>query len=124
VQYLICGKRERCSLSKLRTLCFDLGINCDDLPSEAPSGKARELILKLGRQRQLERLLSTLAQHPGQTFTRAQLLDRLHGVAYEGFDRSIDAHIKNLRRKLESDPVEPRYVLTVYGVGYKFTDEL
>ncbi len=68
-------------------------------------------------------LLATLAQHPGQTFTRAQLLDRLHGVAYDGYDRSIDAHIKNLRRKLEPDPVEPRYVLTVYGVGYKFTDE-
>jgi two-component system alkaline phosphatase synthesis response regulator PhoP len=69
-------------------------------------------------------LLATLAQHPGQTFTRAQLLDRLHGVAYDGFDRSIDAHIKNLRRKLEANPVEPRYVLTVYGVGYKFTDEV
>jgi len=69
-------------------------------------------------------LLATLAQHPGQTFTRAQLLDRLHGVAYEGFDRSIDAHIKNLRRKLEANPNEPRYVLTVYGVGYKFTDEV
>jgi two-component system alkaline phosphatase synthesis response regulator PhoP len=69
-------------------------------------------------------LLAVLAQHPGQTFTRAQLLDRLHGVAYDGFDRSIDAHIKNLRRKLETDPVEPRYVLTVYGVGYRFTDEM
>jgi two-component system alkaline phosphatase synthesis response regulator PhoP len=69
-------------------------------------------------------LLATLAQHPGQTFTRAQLLDRLHGVAYEGYDRSIDAHVKNLRRKLEPDPAEPRYVLTVYGVGYKFADEV
>ena len=69
-------------------------------------------------------LLAVLAQHPGQTFTRAQLLDRLHGVAYEGFDRSVDAHVKNLRRKLEPDPVEPRYVLTVYGVGYRFTDEV
>jgi len=69
-------------------------------------------------------LLTVLAQHPGQTFTRVQLLDRLHGVAYDGFDRSIDAHIKNLRRKLEADPVEPRYVLTVYGIGYKFTDEV
>lgn len=69
-------------------------------------------------------LLATLAQHPGQTFTREQLLDRLHGIAYEGFDRSVDAHIKNLRRKLEPDLVEPRYVLTVYGVGYKFTDEV
>jgi two-component system alkaline phosphatase synthesis response regulator PhoP len=69
-------------------------------------------------------LLATLAQHPGQTFTRAQLLDRLHGYAYEGYDRSVDAHVKNLRRKLEVNPVEPRYVLTVYGVGYKFTDEV
>lgn len=68
-------------------------------------------------------LLATLAQHPGQTFSRAQLLDRLHGVAYDGFDRSVDAHIKNLRRKLEADPSDPQYVLTVYGVGYKFTDE-
>jgi DNA-binding response OmpR family regulator len=51
------------------------------------------------------------------------LLDRLHGVAYVGFDRSIDAHVKNLRRKLEANPAEPRYVLTVYGVGYRFMDE-
>jgi two-component system alkaline phosphatase synthesis response regulator PhoP len=69
-------------------------------------------------------LLATLAQHPGQTFTRVQLLDRLHGVAYDGYDRSIDAHIKNLRRKLEDDPADPSYILTVYGVGYKFTDEV
>jgi two-component system alkaline phosphatase synthesis response regulator PhoP len=69
-------------------------------------------------------LLVMMAQHPGQTFTREQLLGRLHGVAYDGFDRSVDAHIKNLRRKLETDPANPRYVLTVYGVGYKFTDEV
>jgi two-component system alkaline phosphatase synthesis response regulator PhoP len=69
-------------------------------------------------------LLVTLAQHPGQAFTREQLLNRLHGVAYDGFDRSVDAHIKNLRRKLEPDLSEPRYVLTVFGVGYKFTDEV
>ena len=69
-------------------------------------------------------LLTTLAQHPGQAFTRAQLLDRVHGIAYDGYDRSIDAHIKNLRRKLETDPAEPRYVLTVYGIGYKFTEEV
>jgi len=69
-------------------------------------------------------LLASLAQHPGQTFTRAQLLGRLHGVVYEGYDRSVDAHIKNLRRKLEANPVEPRYVLTVYGIGYRFTDEV
>ncbi len=69
------------------------------------------------------KLLATLARHPGQVFSRAHLLDRLHGYAYDGFDRSIDAHIKNLRRKLEPDPADPRYILTVYGVGYKFAEE-
>jgi DNA-binding response OmpR family regulator len=68
-------------------------------------------------------LLAHLARHPGQVFSRAQLLDRLHGFAYEGYDRSIDAHIKNLRRKLEPDPSNPIYIQTVYGVGYKFTEE-
>jgi len=69
-------------------------------------------------------LLATFARNPGLTFTREQLVERLHGVAYEGFDRSVDSHIKNLRRKLEPDPAEPRYVLTVYGVGYRFNDEV
>ena len=70
------------------------------------------------------KVLAALAQHPGQTFSRAQLLDRLHGTVFEGYDRSIDAHIKNLRRKIEGDPSNPKYILTVYGVGYKFTDEV
>lgn len=68
-------------------------------------------------------LLAVLAQHPGQTFSRAQLIDRLHNISFQGFDRSIDAHIKNLRRKLEPDASAPRYVLTVFGVGYKFAEE-
>lgn len=67
-------------------------------------------------------LLRILAEAPGQAFTRAQLLNQLHGYAYDGYDRSVDAHIKNLRRKLEPDPSEPRYVLTVYGIGYKFNE--
>jgi len=70
------------------------------------------------------KLLTILAQHPGLTYSRAQLLERIHGYAFEGYDRSIDAHVKNLRRKLEPDPSEPRYIITVYGVGYKFNDEL
>ena len=68
-------------------------------------------------------LLAALAQNAGQTMTREQLLDHLHGVAYDGFDRSIDSHIKNIRRKIEPDPLNPQYVITVYGVGYQFTDE-
>jgi len=67
-------------------------------------------------------LLVTLAKRPGQTFTRAQLLGSQHGYAYDGYDRSVDAHIKNIRRKLEDDPTDPQYVLTVYGVGYQFAD--
>ncbi len=68
-------------------------------------------------------LLSALALNAGQTMTREQLLDHLHGLSYEGFDRSVDSHIKNMRRKIEPDPLNPTYVLTVYGIGYKFTEE-
>jgi DNA-binding response OmpR family regulator len=67
-------------------------------------------------------LLATLASQPGRVFTRAQLLDAIRGVEVESFDRAIDAHVKNVRRKLEPDPRNPRYVLTVHGVGYKFAD--
>ena len=65
-------------------------------------------------------ILEIFARHPGQIYSRAQLLENLHGVTHIGYDRSIDAHVKNLRRKIEKDPAEPRYILTVYGVGYKF----
>lgn len=68
-------------------------------------------------------LLTTLAREPGRIFTRAQLLDAVRGVAFESYERAIDAHIKNIRRKIEPDPHEPRYILMVYGVGYKFADE-
>jgi two-component system OmpR family response regulator len=68
-------------------------------------------------------LLATMAARPGRIFTRAQLLDALHGVTFESYERAIDSHIKNLRRKLEPDPRRPRYVLTVYGVGYRFADD-
>jgi two-component system, OmpR family, alkaline phosphatase synthesis response regulator PhoP len=68
-------------------------------------------------------LLAALARQPGRIFTRAQLLDAVRGVAFESYERAIDAHVKNIRRKIEPNPREPRYVLTVYGVGYKFADE-
>ena len=67
-------------------------------------------------------ILVALARHPGRVFTRAQLLDAVRGTEVEAFERAIDAHVKNIRRKLERDPHRPRYVLTVYGIGYKFTE--
>jgi two-component system alkaline phosphatase synthesis response regulator PhoP len=67
-------------------------------------------------------VLVTLARHPGRIYTRAQLLDALHGVSFESYERSVDAHIKNLRRKIEPEPRRPQLILTVYGVGYKFAD--
>jgi DNA-binding response OmpR family regulator len=64
-------------------------------------------------------LVATLARQPGRVFTRAQLIDAVRGDAGDSFDRAIDAHVKNVRRKLEADTRNPRYILTVYGVGYK-----
>jgi DNA-binding response OmpR family regulator len=67
-------------------------------------------------------LLAALGRQPGRIFTRGQLLDAIHGVAFESYERAIDAHVKNIRRKLEPDPRRPRYLLTVYGVGYRLAD--
>jgi two-component system, OmpR family, alkaline phosphatase synthesis response regulator PhoP len=67
-------------------------------------------------------LVLTMARRPGQVFTRSQLLDAVHGVAFDSYERAIDAHVKNIRRKLEPDPRHPRYIQTVYGVGYRFAD--
>ncbi len=69
-------------------------------------------------------LLATLAREPGRIFTRAQLLDAVRGTAFESYERAIDAHIKNLRRKIEPDAHEPRYILMVYGVGYKLAEKM
>ncbi len=68
-------------------------------------------------------LLATLMSMPGRAFSRLDLLDRLQGVAYEGYERTIDVHIKNLRSKIKVDSQTPRYIETVYGVGYRFTRE-
>ncbi len=104
-------------------------------PAAADTVRAADLTLDLPRLRLTQAgrrveltpsefaLLATLARQPGRIFTRAQLLDAVRGVAFESYERAIDTHIKNLRRKLEPNPREPRYILTVYGLGYKFTDE-
>jgi two-component system alkaline phosphatase synthesis response regulator PhoP len=105
-----------------------------DLPSPAASITAGDLTIDIPRMRVQRdgapvdltatefQLLVTLAREPGRVFTRGQLLDAVHGVMIEAYERAIDAHIKNIRRKLERDTSHPRYVLTVHGVGYRFTD--
>jgi two-component system, OmpR family, alkaline phosphatase synthesis response regulator PhoP len=103
-------------------------------PAESALLRAGDLVLDISRM-QLSRagspveltptefqLLAALARQPGRVFTRAQLLDALHGVAFESFERAIDAHIKNIRRKVEPDPRSPRYILSIYGVGYKLAE--
>jgi len=65
-------------------------------------------------------ILATLMSQPGRIFSRAQLLNAVHGVAFESYERAIDSHIRNLRRKLEPDETGPRYIITVHGIGYKF----
>ena len=67
-------------------------------------------------------LLAALVREPGRVFTRGQLLEALHGVAFESYERAVDAHVKNIRRKIEPEPGHPRYLLTVHGVGYRFAE--
>lgn len=67
-------------------------------------------------------LLRVLAESPGRVYTRMQLLDKTQGEAYEGYERTIDSHIKNLRKKIEPDPNSPKYIITVHGAGYKFEE--
>ena len=65
-------------------------------------------------------LLVTMMSTPGRVFSRLELLDRLQGTAYEGYERTIDVHIRNLRTKIETDPSSPQYIETIYGAGYRF----
>ena len=67
-------------------------------------------------------LFAALARRPGRIFTRAQLLDAVRGADVDAFERDIDTHVKNIRRKVEPDPRSPKYILTVYGMGYKFAE--
>jgi DNA-binding response OmpR family regulator len=68
------------------------------------------------------KLLATLASEPGRAFSRLELLERVFGLDYDGLERTLDVHVMNLRKKVEPDPSQPTYVLTVYGMGYKFVE--
>jgi DNA-binding response OmpR family regulator len=69
-------------------------------------------------------LLLFFARHPGRVFSRVQLLDKVWGYNHDGYEHTVNSHINRLRSKIEADPADPRYVLTVWGVGYKFNEEL
>lgn len=87
----------------------------------------RHEVIILGDQKSLTpfefKLLAILARYPGRVHSRFELINKVQGYDFEGYERTIDAHIKNLRQKIEIDPKNPRYIKTVFGVGYKFTDE-
>jgi DNA-binding response OmpR family regulator len=84
----------------------------------------KSIIKKAGRPVSLTpselRLLAALIKYPGRVFSRAELIDAAFGEDFDGYDRAVDSHVKNLRRKIEDDPRNPRYVLTIHGLGYKF----
>jgi two-component system, OmpR family, alkaline phosphatase synthesis response regulator PhoP len=88
--------------------------------------RERYVVILPGREETLTptefEILFTLASQPGRIFTRSQLLNAVHGVAFASYERAIDSHIRNLRRKLEVLEDEPRYIVTIYGVGYKFVE--
>lgn len=67
------------------------------------------------------KVINTLASYPGKVFTREELIEKALGYQFEGYERSIDAHIKNIRQKIEDDPREPSFIITIYGVGYRFS---
>ena len=69
------------------------------------------------------KLLETLIKQPGRAWSRLDLLEQVFGFDYEGLERTVDAHVANLRRKIEHDPAQPEYIQTVYGVGYKFAED-
>ena len=68
-------------------------------------------------------ILETMMSYPNQVFTRLQLIEKVQGYSFEGYERTYDSHIKNLRKKIESDPANPRYIKTVYGIGYKMVED-
>ena len=99
-------------------ICFgDLVINLD-----SHEVKRAERVIELTPTE--FRLLEVMAGHPNRVFTRAQLIEMVQGYTFEGYERTVDVHIKNLRRKIEDDPKNPVYILTVYGVGYKIRSDL
>lgn len=98
-------------------------IEIKDLVIDADSFKVKQSDEVLELTRTEFAILQALAEHPGKVFSRLQLLDASQGEAFEGYERTIDAHIKNLRSKLGDKAESPTYIETVFGVGYRFKDD-
>jgi DNA-binding response OmpR family regulator len=94
-----------------------------DLTIDAVTNTVRKAGAAVGLTPRELRLLCVLAANPGRTFSREELIAHALGDDFDGFDRTVDAHVKNLRQKIESDPRNPRYVVTVHGLGYRFDGE-
>jgi DNA-binding response OmpR family regulator len=94
----------------------------DDVELDVPRMEVRIAGRRVELTKTEFQILATIAAQPGRIFTRAQLLDAVKGVAFESYERAIDAHIKNIRRKIEPRAGTPQYVLTVFGVGYRFAE--
>ena len=103
---------------------FDAMIRVGDLVIDT----GKRIVTRAGQRIELTTtefdVLLVLARTPGRVFSRMELLDRVQGTSFEGYERTVDAHVKNLRRKIEPDPRNPRYILTVYGAGYRFAEDL
>jgi DNA-binding response OmpR family regulator len=95
----------------------------DDLLIDVVAGEVRKAGMVVSVTPRELRLLRVLAANPGRVFSREELIARALGDDFDGFDRTIDAHVKNLRQKIETDPASPRYILTVHGIGYRFNPE-
>lgn len=112
--------RVRAVLRRLPGERFSVGIQHDELTMDFDKQEARFAGKPLNLTNIEFKLLGVLARTRGRVFSRAELIERAFGYDFEGFDRTVDVHILNLRRKIEPDPSRPRYIKTVYGVGYKF----
>jgi DNA-binding response OmpR family regulator len=95
-----------------------------DLLIDATAGEVRKAGAAVSVTPRELRILRVLAAHPGRVFSREELIARALGDDFDGIDRTIDAHVKNLRQKIETDPGSPRYILTVHGIGYRFNPEV
>jgi DNA-binding response OmpR family regulator len=108
--------RRSMGLNQRNRFSFNQGILMVDIPRNEVRARGESIPLT-----PIEfKLLITMAKHPGRVYSRLDLLESVQNDNYEGYERSIDVHIKNLRKKIEKDPKNPEFILTVFGLGYKF----